>query len=38
MEIIDITAKIVLILSALVLILGFGYLAILEVKDLIKEK
>jgi len=29
-------AKITLILSALVFIIGFGYLAIWEVKDLIK--
>ena len=30
-------AKITLILSALVFIIGFGYLAILEIKDLLKE-
>ena len=30
-------AKVVLTLSALVFIFGFGYIAFLEIKDLIKE-
>jgi len=35
--IMEMLAKVMLILSALVFIIGFGYLAILEIKDLLKE-
>ncbi len=36
-SIVEIMAKITLVLAALVFIIGFGYLAILEIRDLLKE-